>query len=141
MIPFFHRAVDLTARVLIGGVLPLVIELFALAQRDLDLDAGVFQINGERNDGVAVELDLGGQPLDLTLVHEQAARADRVLIEDVALFIGADMHLPHPELSVLHAAPGVLEVQGAKPDGLDLRAEQLNARLEALLDEIFMKRL
>ena len=74
MIPFFHRAVNLTARVLIGGVLPLVIELFALAQRDLDLDAGVFQINGERNDGVAVELDLGGQPLDLTLVHEQAGR-------------------------------------------------------------------
>ena len=84
MIPFFHRAVNLTARVLIGCVLPLVIELLALAQRDLDLDAGVFQINGERNDGVAVELDLGGQPLDLTLVHEQAARADRVLIEDVA---------------------------------------------------------
>ena len=51
------------------------------------------------------------------------------------------MHLPDPELSVLHAAPGVLEVQGAQPDGLDLRAEQLNARLEALLDEIFMKRL
>ena len=141
MCPFFHRAVDLTARVLVCGVLPLVIQLFALAEGDLDLHAGILQIDGNRNNRVAVELDLLEQAHDLALMHQQAARAHRVFVEDVALLIGADVHLTQPELTVLDLTPCVLEVQRAETNGLDLRAEQLDAGLEAFLNKIFVKRL
>ena len=84
MIPFFQRAVDLTARVLIGGVLPLVIELFALAQADFHLDAAMLEVERKGNESIALQLALLVQAPDLGLVGQQTPHPQRVLIEDVS---------------------------------------------------------
>jgi len=52
--------------------------------------------------------------------------------------IGGDVHLIQQELPVLDAAPGVLQIQVARPDGFDLRAHKLNTRLKFFLHEIFV---
>ena len=42
-----------------GGGVPLVIELFALAQAHLHLHPGALEVDGQGNQGIAVLLDLG----------------------------------------------------------------------------------
>ena len=86
-----------------------------------------------------VRLDPAEQAHDLALVHEEPAGTERILVEDVALLIGRDMHLPDIELPVLDLAPGLLEAQRAETDGLDLSAGELDAGFEFFVDEIFMK--
>ena len=69
-----------------------------------------------------------GRPID--------TGADGVFVEDVALFIGADVHPQDGQLPVLDETEGVLQVHIAHADGLDLGARQLDAGLELLLDEV-----
>ena len=49
------------------------------------------------------------------------------------------MHALDEQLAVLDRAVGVLQVQRAGPDGLDLRAEKLNARLILILHKVVVK--
>ena len=76
---------------------------------------------------------------DLALVQQQTARTHGVLVVNIALVIGTDVHLTNPYLAVLDGTPRVFEVQRAKPDGFDLSAKQFDARLEAFLDKVFVK--
>ena len=49
------------------------------------------------------------------------------------------MHTVDEQLAVLDGAVGVLQIQRAGPDGLDLRAEQLNAGLVPVLHEVVVE--
>ena len=137
-IPLLHGPVDLALGIPLGGGLAFVVELFALAQADLDLDPAALEVDLQGDQGVAVLLDLAVEPHDLPLVHQQAAGTAGVHIEAVALLIGGDVHLVEEHLTVLDAAPGILQVQGALADGLDLGADQFDAGLVVLLDEVFV---
>ena len=127
-----HVAAGLAARVR----LPLVVELLALAEPHLHLHPSVPEIDGEGHQRQPVLGDLGAQLQDLALVHEQPPHPVGVAVEDVALFVGADVHAADKDLAVFHGAEGVLEVQRPGADGLDLRAAQLDARLVAVQDKI-----
>ena len=81
------------------------------------------------------------QLADLPLVQQQPLGPVRILVEDVALVIGGDMHPVGKNLSVLGLAIGILQIQRTGPDALDLRAEQLHPGLIAILHEIVMERL
>ena len=100
--------VDLPFGILFGRVVAFIVEFFALAQGDFQFHPGAPEINGEGNEGQALLLDLAKEVVDLPLVHQQAAGAHGVLIEDIALGIGADVHLLDPQLAVLdlHIAVG-----------------------------------
>ena len=135
----FHRSLDLALGVPLGGGVPLVIVLLALAKADLQLHPGVFKVGAQGDQGQAVLLHHGLQLADLPLVHQQPPGADRVLIEDVALLVGGDVHPVDVDLPVFRDAESVLQVQGPGPDGLDLRPGQLDARLEAFLHEVFVE--
>ena len=63
----------------------------------------------------------------------------RVLVEDVAVLVGADVQTAGEELAVLDGAEGVLKVYLPGADGFDLRAEQLDPGLIAFEDKVFMK--
>ena len=123
------------------GILPLVVQLFALAERNLQLYTRIFQIDGEGNDRIALQLDLGKQMHNLALVQQKPARTHGVFVVDIALIVRADMHLADPQLAVLDRAPGILEIQRTEPDGFHLRTGQLDAGLKAVLDKVFMKHL
>ena len=78
---------------------------------------------------------------DLPLVHQQPLGPIRILVEDVALLIGGDVHTQGEQLTVLGHAVGILQIHPPAPDGLDLRSGQLDARLIALLHEVVVVRL
>ena len=131
-----HGAVDLTLGVTLGGGLTLVIELFALGKTQLDFDPGVGEIDGQGDESHAVLFDGAVQAHDLALVHEQLTRAAGILVENIALFIGADVHAVDGKLPVLDDAVGVLQVDVALTDGLDLCPHKGDARLELFQNEI-----
>ena len=74
-------------------------------------------------------------------MHQQAAGADRVPVEDIALLIGADVHPVDQHLAVLDDTVGILQVDVALADGFDLRAAQLEASLEFFLYKVVVIRL
>ena len=78
---------------------------------------------------------------NLPLVQQQLAGAPGVFVEDVALFIGGDMHPVEEHLTVLDDAEGVLQVHIPLADGLDLGAGKLNTGFVFLFDEIVVKSL
>ena len=122
--------------VALGDGVPLVIGLFALAQAQLHLHTAVLEIQAQGDQGIAVLLLQIVELADLPLVHQQPLGPVRVLVEDVALLIGGDVHAVGVDLAVLGHAVGILQVHPALPDGLDLRSGQLDARLVSVLHEI-----
>lgn len=63
-------------------------------------------------------------------MHEQPARAKRVLVEDIALLIGRDVHLPDEKLAILDLTPSFLQAERAEADGFDLGPGEFDAGLE-----------
>ena len=78
---------------------------------------------------------------NVPLVEQELPGTPGVLVEDIALLIGRDVHLPDEKLPVLDLAPGLLEAQRAETDGLDLSARQLYARLVAFQHKVLVKSL
>lgn len=60
-VALLHSAFDLAACVALCHIVALVVELLALAEPDLHLDAGVLEIHGHRNKRVAALLHLTEQ--------------------------------------------------------------------------------
>ena len=116
-------------------------ELVAAGQRQLHLHPGAGEVQRERDQGIAVLLHPGLELADLPAVEQQPSGAPGVLVEDIALLIGGYVHPVQEHLPVLHRAEGVPQVHRPQPDGLDLRAGQLDARLVLVLDEIVVERL
>ena len=82
----------------------------------------------------------GVELADLPLVQQQALGTVGVAVEDVALLIGRDVEAVGIDLAVLGDAEGIFQVQRAGADGFDLRAEQLDAGLVAVLHKIVVER-
>ena len=138
---FLHGALHVALGGAFCHVLALVVELFALAETDLHLDAAVLEIQADGDQRIAGLLDDAVETSDLLFVHEQLAHAHRVAVEDVALLIGRDVHAVDKDFALVDRAPAVLEVDPALTDGFDLGAEQLDACLVALFDKIVVPRL
>lgn len=134
----FHGAVDVAFGIPRGGAGALVVELFALAEAQLQLDPPALEVERERHQGVALQLDLLREPPDLVFVRQQLAGAHRIPVEDVALFVGADVHALHHQFAVLHLDPGVLEVDRAGAQAFDLGAHQGDAGLQRLDHKVFV---
>ena len=91
-IPDLELALRLAAHVLLRDIRPLVIELFASRKSDLDLDSGISEIDLKRNNREAL---LGRFLLkfqNLIFMHEKFLDAERIAVENISLFIRADMH-------------------------------------------------
>ena len=74
-------------------------------------------------------------------MHQQALGTHGVAVEDVALFIRADVQPAREYLAVLYRAERVLEVDGTGADAFDLGAEELYASFVALEHEVVVERL
>ena len=104
-----HSPVDGALGVALGGVGTLVVELFALAQADFHLDAAMLEVERKGNESIALQLALLVQTPDLGLVGQQTPHPQRVLIEDVAVVVGSDVHSLDQQLAVLNIDPAVLQ--------------------------------
>ena len=139
-IPFLDRSVHLAGRVPRGRGLALIVQLLPLAQTKPELDVGIFKIHRQRDEREALLLDTPVELHNLALMHEKPPGTHRVTVENVAFFIGADVHPPHEQFTVFDRAVRFLERDIALPDALDLRAEQLDARLEFFEHKVVMIR-
>ena len=135
----FKCSVNISVCLTFGLALALVIELFTFAKANFNLNAAILEIDGKGNEGCAILHNLGVELQNLLLMHKKLAGTDGVAVKNVALFIGAYMHAADKYLSVLYGAEGVLEIQCACADGLNLGAEKLDAGLIALKYKIIMK--
>lgn len=66
---------------------------------------------------------------------QQTPRTARVLVEDVALLIGADVDALGDQLAVIDVCPGILQVDPSGAQALDLGAYQLDACFQCLDDK------
>ena len=114
----------------------LIVELLASAEADFDLHEGAAEVDAERDEGVAVLLQLAEDFIDLGLMEEELAVAQRVLVKDVALLVRIHMHAVDEDLSVFYVAEGFLDGALAEAEGLDLCARELDAALEGLIHEV-----
>ena len=131
-----EAALNLAVGFCLGDGVPLIVELFTAAQANLDLEAGALEVDLQRNQGIPL---LGDQSLelhDLLLMHEQTAIAERLSVEDIAVLVGADVDTDGVQLAAGHLAVGILEVDTAAADALDLGAVELDPRLVLLVDEV-----
>ena len=74
-------------------------------------------------------------------MHEQTAHAQRVMVELIALIVGADVHVIEEYFPVLDVGVAVAQICLAGAQGLDLRTDQLHSRLIGLVDEVVVPRL
>ena len=137
----FHLSVDITIGLLFRSGIALIVQLLTTAKPYLHLDVRALKVQLQGHQRIALLCHQAEQFEDLFFMHKQAAGAKRITIEDIAVLVGADVHLAHEEFPVVDGAVGVLEIDRAGAQTLDLGAEQLNARFIAFLYKIFMPRL
>ena len=104
----FHRPVGFAVhlpRCLSGA---LVVILLASAQAKLYLYVAPLEIEGQRHQGQPVLFDPVMELYYLLLMHQEPSGPERILVENVSLGIGTDMHPVYHELAVIHPAVAVL---------------------------------
>ncbi len=146
MIPLFSEicifvfavSLDVSVAVLFCLSVTLVVELFTSAKSQLHFYVRPAEVKGERNNRKSLLTHLTVQLHDLSFVHKELAVAQRISVEDVALFVGTDVYSRGEDLAVFYFAVGVLEVHLTFSQALDLRAEKLDSRFVFLVHEIIV---
>ena len=123
-----------------GGVGPLVVELFALAQAQLQLDPSVLEVEGQGNQGVALELALLVQAADFAFVGQQPPFPGGIGVEDVAVVVGGDVHPLDDQLAAVDVHPAVLQVDPAGPQAFHLGAFEFDAGFQRFHHKVFVAR-
>ena len=117
-----------------GQRLALVPGLLALGERDLDLGAPVLEVQGGRDDGEALLVDLALDLLDLVAVEQQLALASRGVVGPGALGVLRDVHAVQPRLVPLDVDEPVDERRASFPQRLHLRADEHQPRLVGVIE-------
>ena len=100
-------------------------------ERQLDLGPRSAEVDARGHERQAPLRGLAHQPLDLAPVEQQLARALGIVVLARGL-VGRDVHVAQPDLAVAHLGVGVLELDAAGAQRLDLRALQHDPGLEPL---------
>lgn len=115
-----------------------IIQLLAATHTDLELGATVLEINLGRHKGQPLFIDLLDQLVDLVAIEQKLARAQRLMVFAIPLFVGADVHVVDKHLAVANAAVGFLDAHLPHADRLDLGPLESQARFDRLINEIFV---
>lgn len=113
------------------NVKSLIVKFLSPREGDLDLEvSSVAKVSLGRDDGEACILLLFREVANVLLMQQEASPADGVMIEGVASKVArGDVDVVEVELGVFDAGVSVAQVEFARADRLDLRAEQLDAAL------------
>jgi hypothetical protein len=89
---------------LIGGAaalgFALIPELLTLGECQFHFYFAVFEIHAGGDQGESALLGFTDQLADFVLVNEEFTGAQRCMIEDVAMFVGADVRVEKPEFPI-----------------------------------------
>src|SRR6478752_9931682 len=132
---------DLAAGIPLREVVPLVVGLLALRQREGGLDLAVLEVQVERDEREPALLDLADQLVDLGPVHEHLALAPRGVVGPGALRVLGDVDVLQPHLPVVDRGEPVDERGTAGTEALDLGAGQRETDLVGVADRVVVPRL
>lgn len=109
---------------------------FAFAEGEEDFGVALGEINPQRQQGHAFDLEFAGEAVNFFFVEEEPARAERVNVPAVALFVGGDVGVVEPALGAIYLAEGVVNGGAGGAEALDLGAFQLDAGFECFADDV-----
>ena len=135
-----HGPLGLPLGVALGEGLALVVVALAPGKGELDLRSAVPEVDPERHEGGAA-LREGALDLDdLLAVQEQLALADGIELF-ARVGVGQHVHPEEPELVVVDAGVGVLQVGAAFAHRLDLGAREHDPGFPRVEDVVVVPRL
>src|SRR5947209_17894423 len=105
-----QRALDLAPLVAVAERAPLVGEVLAPGERDLELGVWPLEVDTRGDERQPLLRCLADQALDLAAVEQKLAGALRVVVLARGRRVGRDVHVVHPDLSVAERRVGVLEL-------------------------------
>ena len=111
----------------------------ALGETDFQLDPIAGPVEPERHQRQAFLLDRDAEPDDLGLVQQQLALPLGFVIAAVATLVRADMDVDEEGLSPTEPDVALAQVGPAVAQRLDLGADQLDARLKRLQNEVVVE--
>ena len=105
-----HRTFHVTFGIACGDVLAFVVVLFTGGKSDLQFSFAAREVEFERYEGVSFFSRFSKEFQYFFFVHEEFAFAHRLMVEDVALFVRADVHLTDHHFTVFDVGIAVFEV-------------------------------
>src|SRR6185312_10313311 len=131
------RLLALPVLVALGGA--LVGLLLAARETDLDLgDAALVEVDRQRHQCHALAFRRAQQLVALLAVEQQLARPPFLVVEAVGRFVYRDMGIEQPQLALHLAGIGFRDAGMAAAQALHLAAQQHDAGLQRLVDEVIV---
>jgi hypothetical protein len=139
LLPYWGQGVALG--VALGDVLAPVVLLSTAGETHADLGPAVLEVEGEGDDRQSLAVDPARPGLELVAVSEELAAAVVVVGERRArVRVGRDVEADQPEFSLEEDGVGVLELDLAFAQRLDLAALQHETELDLVEDVVVAAR-
>ena len=132
---------DVALHIAFCGVFALVLKLFAPAKANAYFDVGTAEINFQRNKSHTLLLNSRMELHDLAFMHQKSANTKRIAVENISLFVRADVHSVDEDLAVFDIAPAVLKVHMTGTDAFYFGTEKFDPRFVFFINKIVMKSL
>src|ERR1035438_8441328 len=120
--------------------LALVPVLLAFRQSQLHLYPAVAEVTPRRGQRQSLLLRLSDEFVQLILVHQQLPRAQGFMVEDVAVFVRADVRIDQPEFAIFYQPVGVLEVSSSGAHGFHFGSAQGDTGFKLLQQKVVVRR-
>src|SRR5690606_20919924 len=127
-----QRALDLAFGVARGRVAPLVVQLLAAPDGDVELRPAVLEVEPERHDREALAAHGALELRDLLALEEELARTPRLVVVVAGVLVGRDVHALDEHLAPLDDGERLGDGAAALAERLHLAAGELDARGVAL---------
>ena len=117
--------------------LPFIILFLPFADGDLKLDETFFEIDRQRDDGVAFLRRETLQAIDFRALEQKFSRAGGIRVRmTLDMRVGRDVAIEKESLPAHNADETIFQIDPPFADGFDFKTEQTNSRLEFILNEI-----
>jgi hypothetical protein len=137
-VPFLDRAFQLALRLFFFDCVTLIKGLLALCKADQDFGLAADKVNLKGNEGKTLRCYLADKLTNLFFMKQKLARAQRFVVHDIAVGIGADIRVEEEDLVVLYNGVAIDEVGEAEAQGFYLGTLKRDTRFECILDKVIV---
>ncbi len=114
-------------------------ELLAFGEGQFNFYFAVLEVHADGDQRQSLLLGFADQLADFFFVHEQLAGAERGVVVNVAVLVGADVGVEQPEFAVLDQTVGVFKVGKAAANRFGLGSGKNYSTLKFFQQEVVMR--